>query len=235
MAGWAGEALVTGAPYSGIRTTTTQQTLSNGNVISRQEQAKIYRDSQGRVRVEQTSTNTVTGKTHTAISITDPVAGVTFMLNPETKTYTRSPSRMFARPAAAATDGSARPGRARAGVQGQSPAGRARGGAQVQSEDLGAQSIEGQPATGKRMTETIAAGEIGNLQPIQIVRETWVSTSLKIPVMIKTSDPRFGATTMQLTNVVAGEPDAALFQPPADFTPAGGRAGRNMARRPQAQ
>lgn len=89
------EERVTGAPYSGVRTTVTQQTLSNGNVISRQEQAQIYRDSQGRVRIEQTSTNTVTGKTRTTVTITDPVAGVSFLLNSQSKTYTRSPARMF--------------------------------------------------------------------------------------------------------------------------------------------
>ena len=89
------EERVTGAPYSGVRTTVTQQTLSNGNVISRQEQAQIYRDSQGRVRIEQTLTNTVTGKTRTTVTITDPVAGVSFLLNSQSKTYTRSPARMF--------------------------------------------------------------------------------------------------------------------------------------------
>lgn len=232
------EERVTGAPYSGVRTTVTQQTLSNGNVISRQEQAQIYRDSQGRVRIEQTLTNTVTGKTRTTVTITDPVAGVSFLLNSQSKTYTRSPARMFSRPASRGADGSTPTpgaGRARAGAQAQSPGGRGRGGAQMQTEDLGTQSIDGQPATGRRMTETIPAGGIGNQQPIQVVRETWVSTALHVPVMIKTSDPRFGVTTMQLSNVMMGEPDPSLFQPPADYKPAGGRAARGAARRPAAQ
>jgi len=50
------ESQVTGAPYSGVRTTLVQQTLSNGNQIARQEQAKVCRDSQGRVRIEQVLT-----------------------------------------------------------------------------------------------------------------------------------------------------------------------------------
>jgi hypothetical protein len=37
-------------------------------------------------------------------------------------------------------------------------------------------------------------------------------------VLIKGSDPRFGATMMQLTNIVQAEPDAALFQVPAGYT-----------------
>jgi hypothetical protein len=237
MSGWSGaESRVTGAPYSGVRTTVVQQTLANGNQISRQEQAKVYRDSQGRVRVEQSSTNTVTGKTRTSVTITDPIAGVAYMLNSEAKTYSRTPVRLFARPAppAGGAGSTARAGRGRAGTQAASPGGRARGGAQVQTDDLGTQSIEGQPATGRRMTETIPAGGIGNQQPIQVVRETWISTALHVPVLIKTSDPRFGATSMQLSNVMMGEPDASLFLPPADYTLAGGRGARG-ARRPSAQ
>jgi hypothetical protein len=90
-------------------------------------------------------------------------------------------------------------------------------------------------ATGSRMTETIPAGGIGNQQPIQVVRETWVSTNLHVPMLIKTSDPRFGVTTMQLSNVLAVEPDPSLFQPPADYTLAGGRGGRATLRRQAAQ
>jgi len=212
-----------------------QQTLANGNQIVRQEQAKVYRDSQGRVRVEQSSTNAATGKTWTSVTITDPVAGVAYALNSEAKTYTRTPVRVFTRPAAPSggAGSTARAGRDRAGSQAQAgPGGRARGGASVQTEDLGTQSIEGQPATGKRMTETIPAGGIGNQQPIQVVRETWISTSLHVPLLIKTSDPRFGATSMQLSNVVTAEPDPSLFLPPADYTPAGGRGPRSGARGP---
>jgi hypothetical protein len=58
---------------------------------------------------------------------------------------------------------------------------------------------------------------MGNQQPIRIVREAWVSTDLKIPVLIKTTDPRFGTTTMQLTEIVRAEPDASLFQVPAGY------------------
>jgi hypothetical protein len=84
------------------------------------------------------------------------------------------------------------------------------------------------------MTQTIPAGGIGNQQPIQTVREMWISTALRVPVLIKTSDPRFGVSTMQLSNVLAAEPDSSLFLPPADYTLAGGRGARTGARRPAA-
>ena len=89
---------------------------------------------------------------------------------------------------------------------------------QVQTDNLGLQTINGLAATGTRTTQTIPAGAIGNTQPIQIVREVWMSQDLKIPVMIKTTDPRFGNTVMQLTNVQTTNPDPALFQVPAGYT-----------------
>jgi hypothetical protein len=88
----------------------------------------------------------------------------------------------------------------------------------VQTEDLGTQVINGFAATGTRTTRTIPAGAIGNQQAMQIVREAWVSIDLKVPLLIKSSDPRFGSTVMQLTNIVRAEPDGSLFQIPASYT-----------------
>jgi len=45
---------VTGAPFSGQEVTEETQTLANGNVITRKNQANVYRDSSGRVRTERT-------------------------------------------------------------------------------------------------------------------------------------------------------------------------------------
>jgi hypothetical protein len=198
---------VTGAPYSGVQSTQSQQTLADGNQIARQEESKVYRDTQGRVRIEHSMHRSLSanGQTpRTVITIFDPVAGYSYMLDPAAMTAVKTPL--------AAPD-SATPGA-------HSPHGRGPGanGAQIQKEDLGTQTISGLSATGTRITETIPAGAMGNQQPIQIVRETWISTVLKVPVSIKTSDPRFGNVTMQLTNVVQAEPDASLFQVPSNYT-----------------
>jgi hypothetical protein len=37
-------------------------------------------------------------------------------------------------------------------------------------------------------------------------------------ILSKRSDPRFGESTYQVTNIVRSEPDAALFQIPPDYT-----------------
>jgi hypothetical protein len=85
------------------------------------------------------------------------------------------------------------------------------------------QTINGVQATGTRVTRTIPAGQIGNAQPIQVVTETWMSPDLKVPVMVKRSDPMHGATTTQMTNIIRSEPDPSLFQTPSDYTVTKGR------------
>jgi hypothetical protein len=79
------------------------------------------------------------------------------------------------------------------------------------TEDLGTQNIEGVEAEGKRTITTIPAGAIGNDRPIEIVYERWYSPELKMIVMSKRTDPRFGEQTYRLTNINRSEPDPSLF------------------------
>jgi hypothetical protein len=65
---------------------------------------------------------------------------------------------------------------------------------------------------------TIAAGAIGNELPIAIVSEEWTSPDLGVLVMTDHKDPRSGDSSYRLVNVVRGEPNASLFQVPADYT-----------------
>jgi hypothetical protein len=46
----------------------------------------------------------------------------------------------------------------------------------------------------------------------------WSSETLRTIVLSHHVDPRDGEFTMKLTNISMAEPDAALFQPPADYT-----------------
>lgn len=199
---------VAGAPYSAVEVTVEQQALAGGNVIQRQNTRNVYRDGQGRVRTEATG---ATGR----VTISDPVAGYVHELDAQSKTVTsrRAPGGGMGAMMRPRNNALPRP--------------TAAGGTNVTSEDLGTQTINGMIAQGTRVTHTIPAGAIGNALPIQSVRETWVSADLKVPVLVKISDPRFGTRTTQLTQINRGEPDAALFQVPAGYTvrhtPMGGR------------
>jgi len=87
----------------------------------------------------------------------------------------------------------------------------------VRSEVLEAREIEGVRAEGVRTIMTIPAGTIGNALPIEVVNERWVSPELRVVVMTRRFDPRFGETVYRLTNIVRSEPSADLFRVPADF------------------
>jgi hypothetical protein len=82
--------VVKGAPYSATATTETMQTLSDGNQIIRKNESKLYRDSEGRTRIEQTLETigkwTAGGEAQQSIFINDPVDGVSYSLDPHTRT-----------------------------------------------------------------------------------------------------------------------------------------------------
>jgi len=218
-----GGAVVTGAPYSAIETIQRQQALTNGNQISTRTQTNVYRDGQGRIRTEESlpARPGSTEQSRTVITIFDPVGGYRYELNPSTMVARQSPLPPARNGATARPAPPQRP--------------------DVSSTNLGTAVINGVTATGTQLTETIPAEAIGNAQAIQIVRTTWVSTDLKVPVEIKTADPRFGTTDMELTNITPAEPSASLFVVPAGYTiqqggrgPGGPRgAGRRGPRPPQ--
>ncbi len=202
--------VVQGAPYSAQAVTQFTQTLSTGDHIQRSTTASVARDSMGRTRTDR-SLSTVGalaaagGGHNRAIIIHDPVAGVSYALDPTSHT-----ARSTQIPAARPGTGEARP--------------HERAQAAAKTEDLGTQVIQGLSVQGKRVTRVIAAGREGNEKEIDIVTETWYSPDLQVVVMSKTSDPRFGESVYQLNSITRTEPDASLFTVPSDYTVTQGRA-----------
>jgi hypothetical protein len=107
------------------------------------------------------------------------------------------------------------------------------GGQAPEEKSLGTQTIEGVEAAGTQTTVTIPAGAIGNEQPIKIVSEQWYSPALQVVVLSKRSDPRTGEMVYRLTQLDRGEPAAALFQVPTDYTIKDMDAKIRRARRPE--
>lgn len=232
------------APYSAEAVTESAQVLADGNRINRKSVTRVYRDGEGRTRREEINDS----GTVVSVSIVDPVAHVTYVLNPASRTAYRDAVRI-AMPGGRGTG---------ADVMRRSPEGAAgqatieaqqreklkveemravspvpppppppptaervaieRSAAAPVREDLGTQTIEGVPATGSRSTTTIPAGTIGNLQPIKVVAEQWFSSDLGVLVMTKHSDPRVGDTIYRLQSIVRAEPDRSLFTLPPDYT-----------------
>jgi hypothetical protein len=82
-------AVVEDRPYSARSITESTQTLADGNRITQRNEARIYRDSQGRTRREQTLGGVgpwQAGEPVTMITINDPVADKSYVLDPVART-----------------------------------------------------------------------------------------------------------------------------------------------------
>jgi hypothetical protein len=233
--------ITTGAPYSAEAVTESTQVLADGNRINRRSVTRVYRDSEGRTRREEVNE----AGTVVSVSIVDPVAHASYVLQPESRTAYRENALIAMPPvmrwkieaAKEQADGETLDVIKRRQVSEgaavrvmpppppppPSPGLEARKLERVSAgtathEDLGQQNIEGVVATGTRTINTIAAGAIGNLQPLKIVSEQWFSSDLRLLVMTKHSDPRTGETVYRLQSIVRAEPDRSLFTVPSDYT-----------------
>ena len=190
-------------PVSANEVRTSVQTLSDGSHVNKSETIQFYRDSMGRM-VTKTSTGSV---------IYDPVAGYTYDLTDRNNSYTKSPisSGSTTTIAAAAHFSSVS---STSGTRKQAP--RKQGNEPV-TEDLTPQTMNGVFAKGTRLTITIPANTFGNDADLKVVNERWVSDDLKLLLKSTNSDPRFGMTTYELTNIVQADPDPTLFKVPANY------------------
>ena len=196
--------VVRGAPFSAEATTEMTQELRDGNRIEQRSTITVARDSTGRIRREQSLPPlgpVVLDPEVRMITLSDPSQRALYLLDPQRRTVSRS----------TVPSGPPRP-----------PGDRGRGRSlpppQISSEALGTRQILGLRAEGTRQTMTIPAGVFGNVGPIQVLTERWDSPELKIVLESRRTDPRLGDVTYRVTNLVRGEPDAALFAIPSDFT-----------------
>jgi hypothetical protein len=195
--------VVTNAPYSGVGVTTSQRTLSDGNAINEASCSKVYRDSSGRTRREETRNSATCSATPDTIQISDPVAGVRYAINTQNKTY-----RQFTIKAPA----SASETRPQARTRPANPN-------EVRTS-LPASLIAGTSfsAENTQTVTTIPAGKMGNAQPIAITSTRSYSPDLQIVISSTRTDPRSGVTSYQLSNISTAEPAESLFQLPAGLT-----------------
>jgi hypothetical protein len=205
--------VVKGAPYAAEGSAEMTQTLGDGTHIHHTETYTIYRDGEGRVRRESGG----------EAWISDPVAGVTWLLDSNEQTarkmrlsnvldYKKLQDEADAHFRTAVASPMLMPGPQ---LKAEAFAGSFNSNAKPQS--LGRQEMEGVPVEGTRTTVVIPEGQIGNDRALQIVHERWESPDLQVTILSKHTDPMMGDRIERLTNVRRGEPDPALFQVPANY------------------
>lgn len=227
--------VVTGRPFIADAVVQTDQTLADGSHVVNQQTSTAARDSQGRTyREEILASPAGGGQQLKTVFIRDPVAQVNYVLGPDQvarKIPMSMPGAQSGVISISTTGGVSegalmgklfRTARSSAGdgIQTAPP-----GAEQVQpivlgetkTEQLGTQMIGGAQADGSRTTLTIPVGRVGNQNPLIITDERWFSQELQATVLSKHTDPRFGISTYQLTNIQRTEPPVSMFQVPSDY------------------
>lgn len=225
MAQGFGGKTVAGAPFTATITSTHSQKLADGNTITNTTNGTLARDGEGRTRREMTlpaiGPLSSSGSAPRLAFIADPVAQMNFTLNMDEKTAQQFPAHFHVHGGAMRKGADAARG----------PRG-AENRANVTTQNLGTKSINGIDAEGTVVTHTIPAGKMGNSAAIVITTERWYSAELHMVVSETRTDPRFGTTTYQLTNINRAEPDAGLFAVPSGFAVTQGRGKQGPRRGP---
>jgi hypothetical protein len=202
-----GARVVTGQPYSGVRTTTFVQTLSSGGTINRTTTTNEARDSNGRF-YRQTVVSGGSGAARTMSSVFDPTNRTitNWSSDKQQATVRQLPNFSGHRPDSAGSqpDGQQRQFH--------------RNGPTPVVTQLGSKTLSGVEVTGTRTTITFPAGSFGNSEAVTVTHERWVSQDLGVTVMETDSDPRDGVRTTTLSNIQRTEPDQTLFQVPQGYT-----------------
>lgn len=196
-------------PFSAVAVTQTIRASADGNRFTHTTSRHLYRDSQGRTRVERELGPRP--RPLDLIEIRDTVGGQMIMLNPQTRTAQAIPGMHFktnevapVAPQIFTVFGNTRIGPEERGWS-----------APV---SLGRKSFDGIEAVGTRQTYTIAAGSaFGNEKPVTITVEQWYSPALGMILSKTGRGSGGGETDYHLEQIVQAEPDAGLFSIPADY------------------
>jgi hypothetical protein len=194
--------IVLGQPVTLVEKAANVTPLTDGTKITRLTEERKWRDSQGRFRKEVARVAEGQEPVFQVATIIDPVKNTITTLHMDTKTASvvhLQPGQLH--PYADLDD---KPLMAMPGVH-------------VKVEKLEGRSIAGVYAVGRRVTRTRPPGTIGNDKTIVSVSERWVSPDIKVLLASSMDDPR-EQQTREVTQLERTEPDASLFQVPADYT-----------------
>ena len=210
-----GTAPVAGAPYSAVGITESVMTFADGNRIIRSETSRLFRDSQGRTRIERDLTlqnSAVSLPSLEMVMINDPVSGHCYALQkwksiaydiPRSGNAIVVPRPPIAPPLPTAhlstpgLDLSNTPG-----FESTAAYGSPEPGTQVA---LGEQMVDGIRTVGTRVSHLVRPESIGNEKAIHITVEQWFSPGLGL-VVVNTQRSTLGEINFRLSHIRSAAP-----------------------------
>jgi hypothetical protein len=187
-----------GAPFTAKEVVTWNKPLVGGGTDSRKYYTMVARDSQGRVRREMRQFVRADSNAEPALrsfTILDPVSGTRTICTKATMSCV--------------TD-ALNPNLAASGNGG--------------GQSLGQRTIEGLQTTGSRATVSHTSGPRGSSRLAVSQIDSWFSPDLQVALSVTRTDPQSGVVTLNLTQVVQGEPDPSWFAVPSGYTVIGGQS-----------
>jgi hypothetical protein len=186
------------APFTAKVVVTWNKPLVGGGTVSKKYYTLVARDSQGRVRREMREfvpADSVAEPPLRSFTILDPVASTRTTCTKALMTCATSAFNANL----VLTENSADRGNAN-------------------RENLGRQTIEGLPATGTRETASNVLGPRGSSRLAVSHTDAWYSPDLQIDLSVTRTDPQSGVVTLNVTELVRGEPDSTWFAIPSGYT-----------------
>ncbi len=214
------DTLVKNKPLAAAFESETVQILPNGTSVRRRVTTRIYRDSEGRTRREQTfnaSTIPSPGEMPQTVSIYDPVEGYRYSINVARRTGDRY--KLPSAPPQGAPFNDRIPLSVEI-LRSDNPQTGTVKKYKLEPprvEALGKQTINGVEAEGLRVTFKVPAGAMGSANPIETVYETWIARELRLLVKSVVRNPVSGEHTFRLTAINRAEQPRSLFDIPPSY------------------
>src|SRR5580698_4413368 len=166
-----GSRVVKASPFSATEERHSLQVLGDGTRIENGQTNRLYRDTEGRTRVEEMNGT---------ITIYDPVANLRVELDPATKTAHKTNTVLSYNANKGTVEVFANSWGSRILIGNNPPPNPATlaGVMSETTENLPLQSINGAMAQGVRTTMTIPKGQVGNNRDIKVMTERWFSKDL---------------------------------------------------------
>jgi hypothetical protein len=212
----------TGEPFHAEVKTRKVKIQLDGKQTVDESHEVLARDSEGRVFNEQLPSQNAGGvegshsfRPHT-VSISDPVAMT--QLRWDDQTGAISTSKTVLKTALWFGSGGAKPPVLDACQRGEGATRSYPNGETQKIEDLGKRTIQGILTNGCRVSTFIPAGAIHNTRAFTVTDDSWTSYEMRLRLLTLHHDAANGIDeTIELDNIVRGEPDPALFQAPRDY------------------
>jgi len=198
---------VGGLSFSAVVEQKMTQTLKDGTTFQRKTTAFIARDFRGRIHNESREILSITSHREPivlSIHIYDPETRLNTFLNP--RTHIARQSTLAGKPPTSPPRDWAQLGLGNDQAQ-----------QNVRYEDLGTSDLNGLEVHGYRRAVTLNTKTSGTDEPVVVTDEYWYSDELHINMLEKHSDPRTGDLSLTITQLYRNEPNADMFEVPADF------------------